>query len=271
MSRITTKQGRHLIVLDTLKQVLAGVGVWNDIFSKVGRGRYFASELFPWVLHTEAHWQEIRKELDQVLEYRSALPSMQDISPDQIELSNDPRWKSYPLYMMGQKAEQNSKECPNTAALLSQIPGIKNAFFSILEPGKHIAAHTGPYNGILRWHLALKVPQERHKCGFKVGGELRRWEEGKSLVFDDTHLHEAWNHSEEQRVVLLIDFVRPIQPAAAWFNTFVMKCIQQTEFAKDLTANQKKWEELMRQKAQKQASSDKAPNQTPQKPLNQLS
>jgi len=42
------------------------------------------------------------------------------------------------------------------------------------------------------------------------------WEEGKSLIFDDTFEHEAWNHSNGIRVVLFVDFARPLpQPLAA--------------------------------------------------------
>jgi beta-hydroxylase len=39
---------------------------------------------------------------------------------------------------------------------------------------------------------------------------VRSWEEGKSLVFDDSHLHEAWNDSDSYRVVLFVDLLRPV-------------------------------------------------------------
>ena len=35
---------------------------------------------------------------------------------------------------------------------------MKSAFFSILAPGKHIPKHYGKHKGIIRYHLALKVP-----------------------------------------------------------------------------------------------------------------
>ena len=39
----------------------------------------------------------------------------------------------------------------------------------------------------------------------------RSWREGKSLVFDDTYEHEAWNETDATRVVLFLDVVRPLR------------------------------------------------------------
>ena len=42
-------------------------------------------------------------------------------------------------------------------------------------------------------------------CGFRVGAETREWREGRAWVFDDTFEHEAWNGSDEPRIVLIFD------------------------------------------------------------------
>ena len=55
-------------------------------------------------------------------------------------------------------------------------------------------------------HLPLIVPAD---CALVVGGEARAWQEGKTMVFDDTFVHEAWNRSEQLRVVLLLDLWNP--------------------------------------------------------------
>jgi len=49
------------------------------------------------------------------------------------------------------------------------------------------------------------------KCGMRVGNgnETRPWHEGKLTIFDDSMEHEAWNSSDELRVVLLFDIWRP--------------------------------------------------------------
>ena len=43
----------------------------------------------------------------------------------------------------------------------------------------------------------------------RVGEEVRVWEEGKCLVFDDAFEHETWNDTAEERVVLLFDLWHP--------------------------------------------------------------
>lgn len=42
-----------------------------------------------------------------------------------------------------------------------------------------------------------------------MGAETRTWQPGKCLVFDDTVEHCAWNDSEIERVVLLLDMLKP--------------------------------------------------------------
>jgi aspartyl/asparaginyl beta-hydroxylase (cupin superfamily) len=78
--------------------------------------------------------------------------------------------------------------------------------FSMLKAGAHIGAHTGMHNTRLVCHLPLIVPEG---CRFRVGNEVREWETGKLLIFDDTIEHEAWNDSDEDRVVLIFDVWRP--------------------------------------------------------------
>ena len=55
-------------------------------------------------------------------------------------------------------------------------------------------------------HLPLIVPEG---CGFRVGGETRKWREGEAWVFDDTIEHEAWNDSDLPRTILICDVWSP--------------------------------------------------------------
>ena len=68
--------------------------------------------------------------------------------------------------------------------------------FSILEPGKHLPPHRGPYNGVLRLHLGLIVPEPREQLGIRVENEVYRWREGEAVIFDDAYEHEAWNRTD---------------------------------------------------------------------------
>jgi aspartyl/asparaginyl beta-hydroxylase (cupin superfamily) len=119
-------------------------------------------------------------------------------------------WKVFGLFDFphGRPIAKNIRRCPRTAALIGRhIPHHGAAGFSVLKPGSRIKPHTGYAGPFLRCHLGLKVPEG--DCGIRVGSETRRWREGEVLVLDDRYEHEAWNATGEDRVVLLVDFVRP--------------------------------------------------------------
>ena len=78
--------------------------------------------------------------------------------------------------------------------------------FSLLAPRTRIPAHKGVANTRLVCHLPLIVPAN---CGFRCGETTREWRVGEAFVFDDTIEHEAWNDSDELRVVLILDLWPP--------------------------------------------------------------
>ncbi len=92
---------------------------------------------------------------------------------------------------------------------LRQIPGLSSVAFSILKPNTQITPHLGDTNTIIRHHLSIQIPSEVEKCGFKIAEEIRHWEEHSLLAFCDAIRHEAWNNSDEERVVLIFDVIRP--------------------------------------------------------------
>jgi aspartyl/asparaginyl beta-hydroxylase (cupin superfamily) len=128
------------------------------------------------------------------------------------DLNHNPRWTAIHLIQNGKRVDANARHCPRTLAAVSQmdqpvVPGASpNVMFSLLAPRTRIPPHTGVANTRLVCHLPLIVPQE---CGFRVGGTTVEWRVGQAFVFDDTIEHEAWNDSDELRVVLIIDLWPP--------------------------------------------------------------
>jgi aspartyl/asparaginyl beta-hydroxylase (cupin superfamily) len=203
----------------------------------------YSSSDFQWTQDLEAHWSDIRAELNAVLPHRHLIPNFQDISPEQQAITQDDKWKTYVLYAYGARANHNCRECPRTTALVERIPGMKTAFFSILAAGKHIPAHRGPYKGLLRCHLALLVPKPTKACRIHVDGTEARWEEGKTLIFDDTLTHEVWNNSDGDRVVLFIDFSRPMRAPLSWINETIMRVIRWSPYARGAVRRFRQWYE----------------------------
>ena len=238
------ERARERVVTVTAEQgvkFLAPIERWIGRRSPVGNTPFVELDQFPWVAELESHWTEIREEVERVLEDRDAIPPFQEISVDQVDLSDDDRWVTYFLFGYGFEVSEHTAACPRTTELVSAVPGMKTAMFSILAAGKHIPNHRGPYKGVLRHHLGLIVPEPAENCRIRVGDEIRHWTEGGSLVFDDTYDHEVWNDTDGQRVVLFIDVVRPLTGIAAHINTALLWLIAHSPLIADARRRQARW------------------------------
>src|SRR3954447_5644785 len=237
------------------ERILAPIERFIGKRSLVGDSTFFELERFPWVEHIEANWEVIRDEAQALLGDREALANFQEISKDQLEITDDDRWKTFFLYGYGFEAKLGVDMCPKTAQLMREIPGMKTAMFSILSPRKHILDHRGPYKGVLRYHLGLIVPEDAESCRIRVGDDIRHWEEGKSMIFDDTFNHEVWNDTDETRVVLFVDVMRPLPSPDAAINEGIVKAIGYSPFVLDAKRNQEAWEARFRaQRAAREAA-----------------
>ena len=179
---------------------------------------FFDREHFPWLAELEAETDTIQNELTVLLSSDdpglSPYVSMPAGTPRNIwsELNNNAAWSALHLWKDGERIEEVCGRAPRTAAIIERLPlaGIPgrapNVFFSILQAGKHIPAHTGVTNTRTIIHLPLIVPSG---CAFRVGGETREWREGEAFAFDDTIEHEAWNRSGQDRAVLILDCWNP--------------------------------------------------------------
>lgn len=239
---------RSLIMSLAGRALGAGFKVMESVVSRrssVGRGPFFDEKLFPWAPSVEADAPAVRAELEALLQDRASIPPLHEISADQRPITTDDKWRSFFLFAFGKRVEENCRRCPATAAALERIPGMTSAFFSILAPGKHIPEHRGPYNGVLRYHLGVLIPDTDGACRIRVGGETRRWREGGSLFFDDTFPHEAWNESPRDRVVLFVDFRRPLPFPVSLLNRLALRLIARTHFVKDALKNLADWNRKM--------------------------
>jgi ornithine lipid ester-linked acyl 2-hydroxylase len=214
--------------------------------SPLGDPTIYPKASFPWVAAIEQDWSKIRRELDTVMAYRDRMPSFQDILKEVGRIQNDDQWKTFFLAGIGMDCSENAKRCPETMRLLRTIPGMSTAFFSILSPGKHIPAHRGAWNGILRLHLGLIVPEPRTQCRIRVGNEFYSWREGEAFIFDDTFNHEVWNETQGYRVVLFVDFARPLRQPWRFLNErVILRWSALAPFLREAGRKQKRWQDLL--------------------------
>lgn len=186
-------------------------------FPELPQIQFYPREMFPWLDALEAATDEICSELQGVLERnRGLVPYIQSSNDvpisDSHNLLNSLDWSAFFLYRDGAVVEENAAQCPRTMAALGHVPfpRVKGrdpmALFSVLKPGVRIAPHNGFLNSRLVCHLPLIVPPG---CFLRVGNDTREWHKGKAWVFDDSIEHEAWNSSNETRVILIVDLWRP--------------------------------------------------------------
>ena len=184
---------------------------------------FFPREDFPWLDILEAATEDIAAE---ALEALRSVPA--DFSPyvdfppgtplDQwAPLNRSTAWSVYSLWHDGEVLPARQAACPKTSAVLAKlpmcdIPGYApGAYFSVLKPRTRLPPHTGTTNTRSIVHLPLVVPEG---CRFRVGSDVRAWEKGKAWVFDDTIEHDAWNDSDQIRIILIFDIWNPLLSGA---------------------------------------------------------
>jgi beta-hydroxylase len=236
-------RGFFLRPLNALAKLILALHSFYGRASTFGDHEFFDAEDFPWVGAVEADWRKVRAELDALLPYAAYMPNFQDLSKDIVSyVSQDDGWKTFFFYAYGMKAVGNCRRCPETTKLLKQMPGMKTAFFSILAPGKHLPPHRGPYKGVLRLHLGLLIPEPADMCAIRVGSQIRHWQEGRVMIFDDTFEHEAWNRTDGARVVLFVDIMRPMRFPANMLNAVMTWIIALSPFVLGAAGNYLRWE-----------------------------
>lgn len=185
-------------------------------------------EYFPEYKILEENWLDIKKEIERVIDSGKTLPKFHEIDDGQEYISDNDglSWHLLNLLLYTMWHKKNAELCPKTTSLLKKIKSVKSAYFSILEPGKHIPPHKGPYKGIIRYQLAISVPK-KGECKILVDGKPYFWKEGESLLFDDTYTHEVVNNTSEYRVALLLDVKRTIPGFfMRQYDSFVFRLIQ---------------------------------------------
>lgn len=127
-----------------------------------------------------------------------------------ITIDKNKSWRSIFLRMYNQDTDY-VKYFPKTMDLIRTTECI-TALFSILEPDTILLPHKGVDKGVLRYHIAIQVPQNYKDCFLSIKGnngiEKYNWQEGKDILFDDLFEHSAENNTSETRVVLLLDIKR---------------------------------------------------------------
>ncbi|HEX6119394.1 MAG TPA: aspartyl/asparaginyl beta-hydroxylase domain-containing protein [Dongiaceae bacterium] len=183
-----------------------------------GTHRLDTAAQFPGGAKFVSRWPEIRAEALALVRHMPAIPRLHEVMREQADISAaDQRdWRVFVLKAYGTSIARNLTRCPALGSLLHDSPEVLSATLSFLAPHKHVPRHSGPFRGIMRFHLGLVMPRGRDGAPgavLEIEDKQYRLGEGDSLLWDDTFPHEVWNPTDEVRVALLLDVWRPGMPA----------------------------------------------------------
>ncbi len=110
---------------------------------------------------------------------------------------------------------KNCAVFPRTCEVMRQLPEASKfagtiRFFTI-APGAAVKSHFALANDHLRLQLGVDVP-EPEAVELQVGGEQRRWEQGKVVAIDDSFVHSVHNRGQISQTVLVVDVLHPNHP-----------------------------------------------------------
>lgn len=145
-------------------------------------------------------WKGIRKDALRMLKSGN-------FQPDNENLGNDRQWHHYYIYSAGKKLREKCNNVHFTCSLFESIPKVYSCphcsvYFSLMEAGAHIFAHSGPTNSKLRAHVGLGIPEGRSKIAaaspsrLRVCNEYISWGNGRIDIFDDSFDHEVWHNNK---------------------------------------------------------------------------
>jgi aspartate beta-hydroxylase len=158
---------------------------------------------FPVAHYLESHYPDVR---DEIL---ALDPARFHGESERIRRTGN--WDVLFFYERGRRHDDVCLACPVTTLGIEAYPTVRTlaglSYVSRMKGQTHISPHRGPTNLRLRCHLGIAVPEG--DCAIRVGDETRSWEEGRCLVFDDHFEHEAWNHTDQDRIVLIVDVWHP--------------------------------------------------------------
>jgi beta-hydroxylase len=188
---------------------MAPINMFMHLLSGVPSTPYIPVGNFPELQALNKNWETIRDEALQLL-------ALQKIKA--AEKNDDAGFNSFfktgwrRFYLKWYDASHPSAErfCPQTVALLRDIPSVKAAMFAELPPGGKLNRHRDPFAGSRRYHLGLVTPNSE-RCFIAVDGQRYSWRDGESVMFDETFLHWAQNDSDINRIILFCDIERPMR------------------------------------------------------------
>ena len=93
----------------------------------------------------------------------------------------------------------------------------------------------------------MRVLEPREQIAIRVGNRICHWEEGRAIIFDDAYDHEAWNRTDKTRIILFVDFVRPLRFSANVLNWIILNAALFMPYIREGYDHHRRWERSFHQ------------------------
>jgi len=209
-------------------ELIIKIFVKNDVF--------FDSRNFEWTTILQQNYDAIKQEYINVYN-KNRLIDATEFSKEQIKSVAPNQWSVYPLRVYGNIIEKNCLECPVTTKCLEQIPTCTTAWFSMMKPETFVKPHRGTYKGYLRCLMGIIVPEDITQSGLTINNQVYHWKTNECVIFDDTFIHSAYNYSDTTRIVLYIDFIRPMPSFLVFISKILTNIFGNSLYVKNMKLN----------------------------------
>ena len=212
---------------------LAPINCLFYLFNKGKNTPYVDVSRFPELEPLKANWEIIREE---ALHLNDEAQIKASSGYDDLGFNSFFRkgWKRFYLKWYGASLPSAERLCPRTLALINRIGSVKGAMFTMLPPGAELNRHRDPYAGSFRYHLGLVTPNS-DDCYICVDGQAYSWRDGEPVMFDETYIHYAKNHTDHNRIILFLDVKRPVRFFLVdWINEVFSRVVMSASATKNL-------------------------------------
>ena len=193
-----------IIILYLINILYFGLNEIIERNSKISNDSVLSTNTFKECMILKKYWKVIYYETKNILEKNLDRDITNDGLFKNISIGN---WNRF--YIKWGKIDKIAEKfMPKTCKLIENLPNIKTAFISILDPYANITPHEGPFKGFVRIHLGLDTPQS-DDCYISVDNKKLIWKNGEILLFDDTYTHYVKNNTNKKRIILFCDIIRP--------------------------------------------------------------
>ena len=166
---------------------------------------YFTEEQFTESTYIKNNYEEIKNEIESYFTNNN----VSDLENGFVLHAHTEGfgWKPIGLYVFGFKRNANCKKFPVLTRIAESIPSMTSAQISIMQPNSSLIPHIDDTSAVVRIHLGIKIPGSLPELGFRMGGKEVTWKEGELLILSPIRPHYAWNKTDKNRIVFIVDVV----------------------------------------------------------------